>query len=138
MVHKMASCYNLHPIILTFIVLLSACTENKTSTHNQSINNVNQSKSICIAELEGLTFEYITKKHKPMQEEDFYLNKGPISEFRIELYDYFDERERKMPILIKEATWKKSESENCTIWFKKKDTAWIQIGSFIWNKYWGV
>src|SRR4029079_3833633 len=102
----------------------------------KSTAKTSQSKFISVTESEGLTFEDIRKIHQPFQEEDFYLNESPISEFRIELYDHFNERERRMPILIKEATWKKSDSENYTIWFKKKDANWKQIRSFIWNKYW--
>lgn len=89
---------------------------------------------IDIHETEGWPLKRIKQKYKPIQEEDFYLNEGPISEFRIELYNFFSVQERELPILIREVTWKKSESENYTIWFKFEDTDWVRIDSYVWNK----
>lgn len=104
--------------------LLNATLINEQNPINGYIN---------ISKIKGLPLEDIVKKYTPIHEEDFLLNEEPITEFRIGLYNFFNEQERLKPILIKEITWKQSLSKNYTIWFKKIDNKWIYIDSYLWN-----
>lgn len=129
--------------IIVFLLIIS-CNNKSENPAVEAVENIKADsiykrlmqnyQFIDIQETEGWTLEKIKQKYKPVREEDFYLNEGPISEFRIELYNFFDEKERELPILIKEVTWRKSESENYTVWFKK-EAEWIRVNSFVWNKY---
>ena len=131
---------NMFIIVLLLIVSCSNKNENSALVAVEDIKadsiyncRMQDYHYIDIQETEGWNLERIKQRYKPIQEEDFYLNKGPISEFRIELYNFFNEQERELPILIKEVTWRKSESENYTVWFKK-EAEWIRVNSFIWDK----
>ena len=131
--------------IIIFFLSISCHNESKksivTTTENTKSDLIYKRpmqhyQYIDIQETKRWALEKIKQKYRPVQEEDFYLNKGPISEFRIELYNFFNEQERELPVLIKEITWKKSESENYTIWFRAKGTDWIRVHSYVWSKYW--
>jgi len=108
--------------------------DNIDSLKSSSIDKEVEKQYINVSEVEGLTLEEILKKFKPIQRDEFYLNVGPMTEFRVELYNFFSEQERLNPILIKELTWRTSELANYTIWFVKNDNDWVPIDSCLWGK----
>jgi hypothetical protein len=124
-----------------FLLVNINCQEHKQSTAASTLElskekktNIQQMKYINPEEVKNWSLEQIREKYKPIEEEDFLLNDAVISEFRIGLYNFFDEKERKEPILIKEITWETDKDTNYTIWYKKDSNQWIFIDSFIWDK----
>ncbi|TWP23142.1 hypothetical protein ETU10_08585 [Apibacter muscae] len=120
--HKQLS----HPAVSTPIEIIS--TKSKINTQPMAFIDPEKVKN--------WSFEQIKEKYKPIIEEEYLLNEAIISEFRIELYNYFNEKERDQPILIKEVTWEKDNDTNFTIWYKKDADKWVFINSFIWEKDW--
>ena len=107
--------------------------DSEARTYPKEINT-KQMKYINPEEVKNWSFEQIKEKYKPIQEEDFLLNEAIISEFRIGLYNFFNEKERKEPITIKEVTWEKDQNTNYTVWYKKEADQWVFIDSYIWDK----
>lgn len=131
--------------IYLFLILSLSCSKHKpfsvlnedSKPKTEKESSPKQMKYINPEEVKNWTLEQIKKKYKPIREEDFLLNnEAMISEFRIELYNFFDEKERKKPILIKEVTWEKDQNTNYTIWYKKVANHWVFINSFLWKKTW--
>lgn len=128
--------------ICLFLIVILSCTKHKplmdsdTNTQLKVKKEIHtkQMKYINPEEVKNWTLEQIKEKYKPIQEEDFLLNEAIISEFRIGLYNFFDEKERKKPITIKEITWEKDQNTNYTIWYRKELNQWVFIDSFIWDK----
>lgn len=131
--------------IYLFLILSLSCSKHKplpvfNEDSKQKIEkeiSPKQMKYINPEEVKNWTLEQIKKKYKAIREEDFLLNnEAMISEFRIELYNFFDEKERKKPIMIKEVTWEKDQNTNYTIWYKKVADRWVFINSLLWKKTW--
>ena len=125
--------------ICLFLVLNLSCNKPKPTMASEARTypkeiNTKQMKYINPEEVKNWSFEQIKEKYKPIQEEDFLLNEAIISEFRIGLYNFFNEKERKEPITIKEVTWEKDQNTNYTVWYKKEADHWVFIYSYIWNK----
>ncbi|MCT6868781.1 hypothetical protein [Apibacter sp.] len=126
-------------IIFLFLAISLSCTRSKQTNDSETINypkdiNFMQIKYINPEEVKNWSLDQIKEKYKPLEEEDFLLNKGLRSEFRIELYNFFNEKEREKPIMIKEVTWEKDQNTNYTVWYKKEADHWVFIYSYIWNK----
>lgn len=127
--------------ICLFLVLNISCNKPKLTMDSEARTypkeiNTKQMKYINPEEVKNWSFEQIKEKYKPIQEEDFLLNEAIISEFRIGLYNFFNEKERKEPITIKEVTWEKDQNTNYTVWYKKEADQWVFIDSYIWGKNW--
>lgn len=66
--------------------------------------------------------------------EDFTLT-GDVSEFRIELLNFFPAAERKAePPRIIEATWSVSAKENLTVWYRQTDAGRVYVHHMVWGK----
>ncbi|WP_459211628.1 hypothetical protein [Aquimarina rhabdastrellae] len=129
------------PQLLIILMLTIGC-KSETSTHQtidisriqQDSTLTQQNNTIVFNNLPKLSFRnFITTYKKPHTEEEFFLN-TPISEFRIELLNYFTQEEQSKSILIKEVTWNYSQNENITAWYQKKNTSWVFIHKLIWDK----
>ena len=69
----------------------------------------------------------------PMKENAFELGAN-VSEFRIELTNFFDEdRRRTDPPMIKELTWASAENHRVTVWFSQSEGGWNALHLLKWH-----
>ncbi|WP_337085172.1 hypothetical protein [Elizabethkingia anophelis] len=123
------------------IVLLSSIIVGCDSNHSaqkidtEKINQPTRLKLDFIAPkaVKNQTLDAIEKKYKPYKTEEFPLSEASISEFRIALYNHFNEQQRHQAIPIKEVTWKINDSMFLTIWFIEKQNKWQQIEQYKWK-----
>jgi len=111
-------------------VLLMACSGNPKPGHDQTI--LAGSNEISLKKLSPE--EALAKFGKPLTTDSFDLF-APLSEFRIEIYNYVPEEERNSPnIKIKEYTWTYNSQDNITVWYRLNQGAWGFVHYSIWRK----
>lgn len=141
--------------MITLLVVFLSCTQgnghnNTHDTHklNDSVvdKNSNHMKMTNIfidtAHLAKLPLTEALKKYPAYQKNEFALHKANWGgDFRIELRNYFDEKdifpktEPKMPIMIQEITWEIEIGKLITYWYVKKGKTWhFLYHSKIWSK----
>jgi len=71
---------------------------------------------------------------KPLAKEDFDLS-VPLTEFRIEIYNYVKESERNDGRLkIRELTWNYNHTDKLTAWYRLENKKWRFLHYNIWPK----
>ncbi|UIR57703.1 hypothetical protein LZQ00_07745 [Sphingobacterium sp. SRCM116780] len=84
--------------------------------------------------IKNQTLKELKEKYDAVNEEIFPLNEASISEFRLPLYNHFNETQRKQPTLIKEVTWEINDTTLLTIWFIQKQNKWTAFEQYKWKK----
>lgn len=100
-------------------MLLMGCLGNPGSVHDRELAGSNETI------LKRLSPEEALRKFgKPLATDSFDLSR-PLSEFRIEIYNYVPEGERNSrDIKIKEYTWAYNSQDNITVWYRQNQGTW--------------
>lgn len=123
--------------ILLLSLIIVGCDNNhstqKIGTEKINPSTTNRTNFIEPKSVKNQTLDVIEKKYKPYKTAKFPLNEASISEFRIALYNHFNEPHRQQSIPIKEVTWKVDDSTFLTIWFIEKQNKWQPIEQYEWK-----
>jgi len=126
--------------ILLAVNCFLACNDNSTNNH-PPYNPVSETKKTADMNdkvddniLKLNLQEAIDKYGKPQHREQFTLDKA-LPEFRIELYNFYTEKEYlNESIQIEELTWEKDKENNITVWYAQLNNKWMPKHYLIWNK----
>jgi len=123
---------------ILFSFLVFSCKPNKEKTLVVSDDSIKTSSPIIQKSkmnVKGLTLkEAITKYGEPQKKTTFELNAINLNEFRIELNNFFDNKQLKSKIDIKEITWKAQSDSVLTSWYKEYKKEWIYVHHIMYHK----
>ncbi|OAB78734.1 hypothetical protein [Cochleicola gelatinilyticus] len=90
-----------------------------------------QKKTIKTEEIKKMSVTQANAAYGEPFETDRFNMKGGVVEFRMELYELFDENE---DVDLFEATWSKDEDTNITVWYKESNNEWLPVHTMEWEK----
>ncbi len=123
-------------LVYTLFITLISCAGN-TSEAQQTLQNktsVNNQKKLTITGLKQYSADAAIKHYGlPQVKETFDLS-SPLSEFRVEIYNYIPEKDRLSKLKILEHTRNYNSKDNITVWYKQHQKQWIYLHHNIWPK----
>lgn len=125
---------------MLFLSFLS-CGKNKKSVLLQPNKSVSEKKIEVRADSLNKTFlskavldTALFYNNSPAFENEFLLNEKALGFFYKTLNNFFTEEEKKMPILIKELTWKINEMERITTFYVEKDSVFVPFEVLVYDR----
>lgn len=128
-----------HLIIFSYFICCISCSFSKQKECVEDISmNPNEMKVIEApdsATLMTLSLEDAVSKYgEPKVLERFNTKTDFLSEFRIELLNYYSKDEIEKGVIIEELTWEKDSLFNVTVWYEVKIAENIPMHILIWIK----
>jgi hypothetical protein len=126
-------------VISSCFIYLIACSFSKQK--EPDLNNSTIHKNLILMETPNpdtlfiISLEdAITMYGEPKTKEQFNTKDVFLSEFRIELYNYYSKDEIEKGIILEELTWEKDSVSNITVWYETKGDKKMPKNLLIWNK----
>lgn len=118
-------------ILTGSVLFISFGCDTKKSTESHEISEKMKRKPIQTEELKKLSITQANAAYGAPLETDRFNMKGGVVEFRMELYELYDDND---DVELFEATWSKNEKNNITVWYVEKNNDWFPVHTMEWEK----